>query len=40
VYGFLAYRVRGRRFTWLVAASTVLLVVLSAITYVGIALRP
>jgi hypothetical protein len=40
VVAVLAYRVRNRRFTWLVAANVVLLVVLSAITYVGIALRP
>lgn len=36
----LAHRARGRSFRWLAAASTVLLVVMSAITYVGIALRP
>lgn len=36
----IAHRVKGRRFTWLVGASAVLLVLTSAITYVGIALRP
>ncbi len=36
----LAHRVRGRPFRWLAGASTALLVVMSAITYVGIALRP
>jgi hypothetical protein len=36
----LAHRVKGRAFTWLVAASVVLLVVTSALTYVHVTLRP
>lgn len=40
VVAVLAYRVRGRRVAWLVGANVVLLLGLSAITYVGIALRP
>ncbi len=40
VVAVVAFRATGRRFTLLVAASTALLVLLSAVTYVGIALRP
>jgi len=36
----IAHRTHGRSFRWVLGASTVLLVVMSAITYVGIALRP
>jgi len=35
-----AYRLKGRAFSWLIGGSTVLLVVMSAVTFVGVALRP
>ncbi len=36
----IAYRLRGRAFAWLIGVSTVLLVAMSAVTYVGTGLRP
>ena len=35
-----AYRLRGRAFHWLIAGSTVLLVAMSLMSFVGIELRP
>jgi len=35
-----AYRLKGRAFSWLIGGGTVLLVVMSAVTFVGVALRP
>ena len=35
-----AYRLRGKAFTRLIVVSTVLLVAMSLVTYVGVALRP
>jgi hypothetical protein len=35
-----AYRLRGRAFTRLIAGSVVLLIAMSAVSYVGTALRP